>query len=160
MTELGESGVLNSSSGKVEMAGFSRITINPKVMGGKPCIRRMRITVGMIAGQIGAGVTVEEMLEDYAYLEREDIHQAVEYAKLYIHKVYCPCCGSTTLDRLGQYELCDDCGWEDDPLQSADPDNTKGYNILSLNDAKIALSRGETLPLPSNVQILDLGKDA
>ena len=139
---------------------FPRITQTPVVMGGKPCIRGKRVTVGMIAGQIGAGATVEEMLEDFPYLQREDIHQAMEYAKLYIHKVNCPCCGSVSLDRLGQYELCDDCGWEDDPLQSADPDSTEGYNILSLNDAKIALSRGETLPLPRNVQILDLSKDA
>jgi uncharacterized protein (DUF433 family) len=59
--------------------GLDRITQNPAVMGGKPCIRGMRVTVGMIVGQIGAGVSVEEMLNDYPYLEREDIMQALQY---------------------------------------------------------------------------------
>ena len=59
---------------------FDRITQNPAVMGGKPCIRGMRVTVGMIVGQIGAGLSVEELLEDYPYLEREDVMQALRYA--------------------------------------------------------------------------------
>jgi uncharacterized protein (DUF433 family) len=62
------------------MQDFDRITLNPLVMGGKPCIRGMRLTVGMIVGQIGAGVTIDELLADYPYLEREDILQAVSYA--------------------------------------------------------------------------------
>ena len=49
-------------------------------MGGKACIRGMRVTVGMIVGQIGAGQTIEEILSDYPYLEREDILQALRYA--------------------------------------------------------------------------------
>jgi uncharacterized protein (DUF433 family) len=60
--------------------GLDRITQNPAVMGGKPCIRGMRVTVGMVVGQIGAGVSVEELLNDYPYLEREDIMQALQYA--------------------------------------------------------------------------------
>ena len=59
---------------------LDRITLNPAVMGGNPCIRGMRVTVGMIAGQIGAGTSIEELLEDYPYLEREDIMQALRYA--------------------------------------------------------------------------------
>jgi uncharacterized protein (DUF433 family) len=59
---------------------LERITQNPKVMGGKPCIRGMRVTVGMIVGQIGAGRSIEEILGDYPYLEREDILQALRYA--------------------------------------------------------------------------------
>jgi len=59
---------------------FDRITQNPAVMGGKPCIRGMRVTVGMIVGQIGAGVSSEELLSDYPYLEKEDIMQALRYA--------------------------------------------------------------------------------
>jgi uncharacterized protein (DUF433 family) len=59
---------------------FGRITQNLAVMGGKPCIRGMRVTVGMIVGQIGAGVGIEELLADYLYLEREDIMQALRYA--------------------------------------------------------------------------------
>lgn len=62
------------------MAAFERITQNPAVMGGKACIRGMRVTVGMIVGQIGAGRTIEELLADYPYLEREDIMQALRYA--------------------------------------------------------------------------------
>ncbi len=62
------------------MSEFDRITHNPAIMSGKPIIRGMRVTVGMIVGQIGAGVTIDEMLEDYPYLEREDILQALRYA--------------------------------------------------------------------------------
>jgi len=49
-------------------------------MGGKARVRGMRVTVGMIVGQIGAGRTIEELLTDYPYLEREDILQALRYA--------------------------------------------------------------------------------
>jgi uncharacterized protein (DUF433 family) len=49
-------------------------------MGGKACIRGMRVTVAMIVGQIGAGHAIDEMLADYPYLEREDILQALRYA--------------------------------------------------------------------------------
>jgi uncharacterized protein (DUF433 family) len=62
------------------MAHFDRITQDPAVMGGKPCIRGMRVTVGMIVGQIGAGRSVDELLADYPYLEREDVLQALRYA--------------------------------------------------------------------------------
>jgi uncharacterized protein (DUF433 family) len=62
------------------MTDFPRITRNPKVMGGKPCIRGMRVTVGMIAGQIGSGTSIEEMLKHFPYLEREDILEAIRYA--------------------------------------------------------------------------------
>jgi uncharacterized protein (DUF433 family) len=62
------------------MADLDRITQQPRMMGGKPCIRGMRVTVGMIVGQIGAGRTIEELLADYPYLEREDILQALRYA--------------------------------------------------------------------------------
>ena len=59
---------------------FDRITQDPAVMGGKPCIRGMRVTVGMIVGQIGEGVSIEELLSDYPYIETEDIMQALRYA--------------------------------------------------------------------------------
>ena len=62
------------------MNDFPRITQNPSVMGGKPCIRGMRVTVGMIVGQIGAGRTIDEVLNDYPYLQREDILEALRYA--------------------------------------------------------------------------------
>jgi len=59
---------------------FDRITFNPNVMGGKPCIRGMRVTVGMVVSQIGSGHSVEQVLGDYPYLERDDIMQALRYA--------------------------------------------------------------------------------
>jgi uncharacterized protein (DUF433 family) len=62
------------------MNDFERITQDPAVMGGKPCIRGLRVTVGMIVGQIAAGRTVEELLVEYPYLEREDILEALRYA--------------------------------------------------------------------------------
>lgn len=57
-----------------------RITRNPLVMEGIACIRGMRVTVGMIVGQIGAGRTIENVLEDFSYLEREDVLEALQYA--------------------------------------------------------------------------------
>ena len=62
------------------MGQMDRITRNPAVMGGKACIRGMRVTVSMIVGQIGAGHSIEELLASYPYLEREDILQALRYA--------------------------------------------------------------------------------
>ena len=62
------------------MEQLDRITQNPEVMGGKACIRGMRVTVGMIVGQIGAGRSIDEVLTDFPYLEREDIFQALRYA--------------------------------------------------------------------------------
>ena len=59
---------------------LDRITHDPAVMRGKPCIRGMRVTVGMIVSQIAAGQTIEELLADYPYLEHADILQALQYA--------------------------------------------------------------------------------
>ena len=62
------------------MSDFPRITLDPAVMGGKPCIRGQRVTVGMIVGRIGAGCSIEALLGDYPYLEREDVLEALRYA--------------------------------------------------------------------------------
>ncbi|HVB80358.1 MAG TPA: DUF433 domain-containing protein [Candidatus Binataceae bacterium] len=62
------------------MPQLDRITRQPDVMGGKACIRGMRVTVGMIVGQVAAGRSVDELLAEYPYLEREDILQALRYA--------------------------------------------------------------------------------
>ena len=62
------------------MGQLDRITQQPDVMGGKACLRGMRVTVGTIVGQIGAGRTMEQVLVDYPYLEREDVLQALRYA--------------------------------------------------------------------------------
>ena len=62
------------------MNDFTRITQNPAVMGGKPCIRGLRVTVGTIVGQIGAGRSIDQLLADYPYLQREDVLEALRYA--------------------------------------------------------------------------------
>jgi len=62
------------------MADFTRITFDDKAMGGRACIRGMRIPVSVIMGQIAHGATQEEILRDYPDLEPEDIKQAMEYA--------------------------------------------------------------------------------
>jgi uncharacterized protein (DUF433 family) len=62
------------------MHNLTRITFNPEVMGGKPCIRGLRVTVGAIVGLVASGKTVDEVLTDYPYLEREDILEALSYA--------------------------------------------------------------------------------
>ena len=64
------------------MENLDRITRHSGVMGGKACIRGMRVTVGMIVGQIGMGQTIDEILDDFPYLEREDTLQALRYAAL------------------------------------------------------------------------------
>jgi uncharacterized protein (DUF433 family) len=56
--------------------GFDRITFDPEVMGGKPCIRGMRVTVGTILGLLASGHSEDEILKAYPYLEGEDIRAA------------------------------------------------------------------------------------
>ena len=62
------------------MHNLTRITFNLEVMGGKPCIRGMRVTVGTLVGLVASGKTVDQVLADYPYLEREDILEALSYA--------------------------------------------------------------------------------
>jgi uncharacterized protein (DUF433 family) len=59
---------------------LTRITQDPAVMGGRPCIRGMRVTVGTIVGLLAVGQTHEQVLEAYPYLEPEDIYAALAYA--------------------------------------------------------------------------------
>ncbi len=59
---------------------FERITIEPDKMGGVPCIRRPRVPVATVVGMVAEGMTTEEILEAYPYLERDDIRDALEYA--------------------------------------------------------------------------------
>ena len=58
---------------------FPRITRDPAVMGGRPCIRGLRVTVGMILGNLGDGVATDELLAAYPYLHREDVLEAIRY---------------------------------------------------------------------------------
>ena len=62
------------------MALLDRITTDPNVMGGKPCIRGMRVTVGMVVGMIASGHSVDDLFRLYPYLERDDIQAALSYA--------------------------------------------------------------------------------
>jgi uncharacterized protein (DUF433 family) len=59
---------------------FDRITFDPTIMGGRACIRGMRIPVSVIVGQLAHGATTEELLADYPDLDRIDVQQALEYA--------------------------------------------------------------------------------
>lgn len=62
------------------MESLERITFDPAVMGGKACIRGMRVTVGTVVGLLAAGRSNDEILDAYPYLEPEDISQALAYA--------------------------------------------------------------------------------
>jgi uncharacterized protein (DUF433 family) len=62
------------------MTSFDRITMSPGQMGGRPCIRGMRVTVGMLVSQIGSGQTIDEVLVEFPYLVREDVLQALRFA--------------------------------------------------------------------------------
>ncbi len=62
------------------MRNLTRITFDPNVMGGKPCIRGLRVTVGTIVGLVAAGHSNADILQAYPYLEAEDIREALAYA--------------------------------------------------------------------------------
>ena len=69
---------------------LKRITFDPQVMGGKPCIRGIRVTVGTIVGLIASGRSIKEILEAYPYLERDDIYEALSYAAWRAEEVEIP----------------------------------------------------------------------
>ena len=64
----------------MKVSGLDRITFDPQIMGGKACIRGMRITVSLILNLVANGMSREEILKAYPYLEPEDITQALKYA--------------------------------------------------------------------------------
>jgi uncharacterized protein (DUF433 family) len=72
------------------MKRFERITLDPVVMGGKPCIRGMRVTVGMILGLLASGHTDAQVLEAYPYLEKDDIQDALAYAAWRLEEAEAP----------------------------------------------------------------------
>jgi uncharacterized protein (DUF433 family) len=72
------------------MKNLTRITFDPNVMGGKPCIRGMRVTVGMIVGLVASGYATAEILAAYPYLEAEDIREALAYAAWRVEEVEVP----------------------------------------------------------------------
>lgn len=59
---------------------FDRITFDPRIMGGRACIRGMRITVALVLNLMANGMSVEEIIRDYPYLEAEDISACLRYA--------------------------------------------------------------------------------
>ncbi len=69
---------------------LDRITRSPDVMGGKPCLRGMRITAGTIVGLVASGRTNAEILSAYPYLEEEDIRQALAYAAWRVEEIEVP----------------------------------------------------------------------
>ncbi|BBD54884.1 DUF433 domain-containing protein [Planktothrix agardhii 1029] len=69
------------------MKPLTRITINPEVMGGKPCIRGLRVTVGTIVGLMASGRTPEDILKAYPYLELADIYEALAYAAWRVEEI-------------------------------------------------------------------------
>ena len=74
----------------MEPIGLDRITRDPEIMAGKPCLRGMRVTVGTIVGLVAAGRTREEILAAYPYLEAEDIRQALAYAAWRVEEIELP----------------------------------------------------------------------
>ncbi len=69
---------------------LNRITSDPEVMGGRPCVRGMRVTVGTIVGLVAAGRSVQDILSLYPYLEEEDIKQSLAYAAWRVEEVDLP----------------------------------------------------------------------
>jgi uncharacterized protein (DUF433 family) len=72
------------------MQQLARITFNPEVMGGKPCIRGMRVTVGTVVGLVASGRSIEEILQAYPYLETADIYAALSYAACRVEEIKVP----------------------------------------------------------------------
>ena len=62
------------------MKNLTRITLDPNIMGGKPCIKGLRVTVGTIIGLLASGITIDAVLDMYPYLQKEDIMEALAYA--------------------------------------------------------------------------------
>ncbi len=78
------------------MKPLTRITFDPNVMGGKPCIRGLRVTVGMIVGLIASGNTKEDILKLYPYLEYKDIEEALSYAAWRVEEIEVPLTPAST----------------------------------------------------------------
>ena len=72
------------------MPALDRITRDATVMGGKPCLRGMRVTVGMIVGLVASGHQFGEILRAYPYLDEEDIRQALAYAAWRVEEIEVP----------------------------------------------------------------------
>jgi uncharacterized protein (DUF433 family) len=72
------------------MTDLTRITFDPNVMGGKPCIRGLRVTVGMVVGLVASGYSTADILAAYPYLEANDIREALTYAAWRVEEIELP----------------------------------------------------------------------
>ena len=72
------------------MKNLNRITFDPAVMGGKPCIRGLRVTVGTLVGLIASGHSTDDILSAYPYLEKDDILEALSYAAWRVEELDVP----------------------------------------------------------------------
>ena len=72
------------------MINLKRITFDPNVMGGKPCIRGMRVTVGTLVGLVATGYSIPDILQAYPYLEADDIREALAYAAWRVEEIELP----------------------------------------------------------------------
>lgn len=72
------------------MKQLTRITLNSEVMGGKPCIRGLRVTVGTVIGLMASGYSTEDILKAYPYLEAEDLREALAYAAWRVEETELP----------------------------------------------------------------------
>ena len=99
------------------MKQLTRITFNPEIMGGKPCIRGMRVTVGTVVGLMASGRTIPEILKAYPYLEEADIYEALSYAAWRVEEIdqqvltetqtppsYRPASGRSILRHVGKWQ--------------------------------------------------------
>jgi uncharacterized protein (DUF433 family) len=73
-------GTVESTAEENDVLGFDRITFDPQIMGGRACIRGMRVTVSLVLNLAANGMSVEEIVRAYPYVEPEDVAQALQYA--------------------------------------------------------------------------------
>jgi len=80
----------------MKVTGFERITFDPQVMGGRACIRGMRITVVLVVNLMANGMSIEEILREYPDLEAADVRQVLSYAAALANEEVHPLVGQTT----------------------------------------------------------------
>jgi len=80
----------------MKVTGFERITFDPQVMGGRACIRGMRITVALVVNLMANGMSIEEILREYPDLEAADVRQVLSYAAALANEEVHPLVGQTT----------------------------------------------------------------
>lgn len=76
------------------MKGYDRITFDPHILGGRACIRGMRISVSLLVNLVANGMSVEQILKEYPLLEADDIRQALQYASVLANEELHPLTGN------------------------------------------------------------------